>query len=104
LVLILAFTELRERSTLEDEFERELELVFSMESALSRLDEEMDKLRLEARLVEMLALTELSDPSTLDEELERLRLDVIFVEMLALTELSDASTLEEELERLKLEV
>lgn len=104
MVLMLAFTELSERSTLEDEFEREFELVLRIESALSRLDDDTDKLRLEARLVEMLALTELSDPSMLDEELERLRLDVTFVEILALTELSDASTLEDESERLRLEV
>ena len=48
MVLILAFTELSELSTLEEELERELELVLRMKSRLSTLDEESDKLRLEA--------------------------------------------------------
>jgi hypothetical protein len=55
-------------------------------------------------LVEILALTELSEPSMLDEDVERFKLEVMLVEMLALTELSAASTLEDELERLKLDV
>jgi hypothetical protein len=41
--------------------------------------------------------------STLDDELERLKLDAWLVEMLPLTRLRALSTLEEEFERLKLE-
>jgi hypothetical protein len=40
----------------------------------------------------------------LEEEFERLKLEVWLVEMLALTLLSERSTLEDELERLKLDV
>jgi hypothetical protein len=45
---MLAFTELRERSTLDEEFDSEFELVLMMESRLSTLDDDRDKLRLEA--------------------------------------------------------
>ena len=55
-------------------------------------------------MVEMLALTALSELSMLDEELERLKLEVWFVEMLALTIVSELSMLEEDFERLKLDV
>lgn len=52
---MLALTELREPSMLEDEF---------------------DRFRLDVTLVDILALTEFSDASTLDDEIERLRLEV----------------------------
>jgi hypothetical protein len=45
---MLALTELNERSTLEEELDREFELVLIIESKLSTLDEETDRLRLEA--------------------------------------------------------
>jgi len=45
---MLALTELNERSTLEEELDREFELVLIIESKLSMLDEETDRLRLEA--------------------------------------------------------
>ena len=60
------------------------------------LDDEVDRLRLDARLVETLALRELSDPSTLDEELDKLF-------ELVLSAARVASRLEELLERLRLE-
>lgn len=101
---MLALTELRDRSTLDEEFERVFELVLRIARRLSILDEDTDRLTLEALLVEMLAFTELSEPSMLEDELERFKLEVMLVEMLALTELSDASTLEDEFERLRLEV
>jgi hypothetical protein len=49
-------------------------------------------------------LTRLSALSTLEDDFERLKLEVWFVEMLLLTRVSALSTLEEEFERLKLEV
>ena len=52
----------------------------------------------------MLELTRFRALSTLEEELERLKLEVWLVVMLELTRLSALSTLEEELERLKLDV
>ena len=55
MVLMLALSELRELSMLDDEFESE---------------------RLEVWLVLMLALSELSELSMLDEEFERERLEV----------------------------
>ena len=45
---MLAFTELSERSTLEEEFESELELVLRVLSRLSTLEEERDKAMLDA--------------------------------------------------------
>lgn len=45
---MLAFTELSELSTLEDEFERLLELVLMTVSAASMLEEELERLTLEA--------------------------------------------------------
>ena len=45
-------------------------------SELSMLDEEFERLRLEAWLVDMLAFIELSELSMLDEELESERLEV----------------------------
>lgn len=47
MVVILAFTELRELSTLEDEFEMLSELAFIAASAPSILDEEFERLTLE---------------------------------------------------------
>lgn len=47
-MLILAFTELSERSTLEDEFDREFELVLMMARRLSTLEEDSDRLMLDA--------------------------------------------------------
>ena len=44
-------------------------------SELSMLDDEFESERLEAWLVETLALMELSELSMLEEEFERLRLD-----------------------------
>jgi hypothetical protein len=67
---MLAFSELSELSTLEDELERLKDDVLSAESAPSRLDDELLKLRLEVRFVVMLAFTELSELSTLEEEFE----------------------------------
>ena len=55
-------------------------------------------------MVDTLALRLLSELSRLDDELERLKLEVWFVEILPLRLLSELSTLDEELERLKLEV
>jgi hypothetical protein len=52
----------------------------------------------------MLLLTRVSALSTLEEEFERLRLEVWLVVMLLLTRVSALSMLEEELERLRLEV
>jgi hypothetical protein len=52
----------------------------------------------------MLLLTRVSAVSTLEDELERLKLEVWFVEMLLFTRLSALSTLEDEFERLRLEV
>jgi hypothetical protein len=52
----------------------------------------------------MLALMRFSELSKLDDELERLKLEVWFVEMLAFTEFKERSTLDDEFERLKLEV
>ena len=52
---MLALTEFKERSTLEDEFER---------------------LKLEVWFVEMLALMEFKERSMLEEEFERLKLEV----------------------------
>lgn len=52
----------------------------------------------------MLALTELSELSTLDDEFERLKLEARFVAMPASAELREASTLDDEFERLTLEV
>jgi hypothetical protein len=60
------------------------------------LDDEVDRLRLDARLVETLALRELSDPSTLDEELDKLF-------ELVLSAARVASMLDELFERLRLE-
>ena len=42
----------------------------------SRLEDELERLRLEVWLVLMLMFTRLSELSTLDDELERLRLEV----------------------------
>jgi hypothetical protein len=53
--------------------------------------------------VKILLFARFSALSTLDEELERLKLEVWFVEMLLLTRVSALSTLEDELERLRLE-
>jgi len=47
LVAMLAFTELSELSTLEDELETASELVLTAKSAASMLDEEFEKLRLD---------------------------------------------------------
>ena len=47
-MLMLALTEFSERSMLEDEFEREFELVLIIESALSTLEEDSERVRLEA--------------------------------------------------------
>jgi hypothetical protein len=44
---MLAFTELRELSTLEDELERLLELVLIAVRAASTLDDEFERLKLE---------------------------------------------------------
>ena len=55
-------------------------------------------------MVEMLALTLLSELSMLDDEFESERLEVWFVEMLALTLLSEFSMLDEEFESERLEV
>jgi hypothetical protein len=46
----------------------------------------------------------LRELSRLEDELERLKLEVWFVLILTLTRLSELSTLDEEFERLKLEV
>jgi hypothetical protein len=50
-----------------------------------------------------LALTRLRELSTLEEDSERLKLDAWFVLMLALTAFRALSTLDEEFERLKLD-
>ena len=55
-------------------------------------------------MVEILALTELSELSTLEDEFERLKLDAMFVATAVLAELSEASTLEEELDKFTLDV
>lgn len=47
-MLILAFTELSERSTLDEELESEFELVLRILSRLSTLEEERDKAMLDA--------------------------------------------------------
>jgi len=47
-VLILAFTELSERSTLDEELESEFELTLRISRRLSTLDEERDKAILDA--------------------------------------------------------
>ncbi len=60
------------------------------------LEEELDRLRLEVRLVDMLAFTELREVSTLEDEVERLF-------ELVLSAPSRASMLDELLERLRLE-
>ena len=49
-------------------------------------------------------MTLFRDLSMLDEELERLKLDAWLVETLAFTLLSELSMLEDELDRLRLEV
>lgn len=69
-VVMLAFTELSELSTLEEEFETLIELVLIAKSAASVLEDELERFRLEVWLVEILALTELSELSMLDEEFE----------------------------------
>ncbi len=51
-------------------------LALIMLSRLSILEEELERLRLEARLTSILELTELRRLSMLEEELERLRLEV----------------------------
>ena len=66
-------------------------------SAVSTLEDETDRLKLEVWLVETAALTTASRPSTLDELLERV---FDWVLMAA----RSASMLEEEFERLRLEV
>jgi hypothetical protein len=53
-----------------------LTLAFTILRELSTLDEELDNLKLEVWFVLTLALTKLSELSTLDDEFERLRLDV----------------------------
>ena len=50
--------------------------VFVRLSALSMLDEELERLKLEVWLVVMLLLTALSELSILDDEFERLKLEV----------------------------
>lgn len=52
----------------------------------------------------MLAFRMLSALSTLDDELDRLRLEVWFALILAFARFKELSRTEEELERLKLEV
>lgn len=94
---MLAFTELSELSTLDEELERFSDEVLRPESAPSRLDEELLRLMLDVWLVEMLALTELSELSTLEDEFES------WFELVLMTE-RRLSTLDEELERLRLEV
>ena len=51
-------------------------LLFTALSALSMLDEELERLKLEVWLVVMLLLTALSELSILDDEFERLKLEV----------------------------
>jgi len=63
----------------------------------STLDDEFERLRLDARLVEMLAFAEFSDASTLDEEFDRL-FELVFRAP------RSASRLDELFDRLKLEI
>lgn len=62
----------------------------------SMLDDELERLRLDARLVETLPFTELSEPSTLDDEVDKLF-------ELVLSAARIASRLDELFERLRLE-
>lgn len=94
---MLALTELSELSTLEDEFDSRRELVLIVARFASKLDDEFERLRLDARLVDMFALAEFRDASTLDDELDK-PLKLVF------SMASVASTLEELLERLRLDV
>jgi hypothetical protein len=61
------------------------------------LDEDWERFKLEVMFVEILAFTELSEPSTLEDEFERLKLEVWFAMMLELSTSRTASTLAEEI-------
>lgn len=52
----------------------------------------------------MLALTEFNELSTLEDEFERLKLEARFVAIATLAELREASTLEDEFDKLTLDV
>lgn len=67
---MLALTELRELSTLDDEVETLLELVLRVARVTSTLEEDSDRLNDDVIFAEMLALTELRELSTLEDELE----------------------------------
>jgi hypothetical protein len=69
-------TAVRAVSTLEEELEREFELVFVVVRTASMLDEELLRVRLEVWLAVIELFTTVSAASTLDEELERLSEDV----------------------------
>ena len=94
---MLALTELRELSTLDDEVETLLELVLRVARVTSTLEEDSDRLNDDVIFAEMLALTELRELSTLDDEFEIAR-ELAFVEARA------ASMLEDEFDKLALEV
>lgn len=94
---MLAFTELRELSTLDDELESCNELVFITAKLASILEEEFERLKLEALLVAIFALAEFSEASTEEDEFERLF-------ELVLRAPRRASRLDELLERLRLDV
>ncbi len=84
-------------STLEEESERLIELVFKVASVASRLDEELLKLRLEVWFVDISVLVALSAASTLLDEPE-----IEFDEVLRIE--SVVSTLDDDVERLKEDV
>lgn len=65
---MLALTELSEVSTLDDEVETLLELAFVTARAASILEDELDRLTLEAWFVVMLLLVVVSAESTLAED------------------------------------
>lgn len=94
---MLPLTELSEVSTLDEEVETLLELAFVADRAASILEDELERLTLEAWLVVMLLLVVASAESTLAEDRES-KLE------LALMTPSRASTLDDELERLRLDV
>ena len=82
---------------LEEDEEKESELVFIVARAASILDDELLKLRLEVWLVLIRVLTVVRAASTLEDELD-MELELV------LRAVSTASTLEEELLRLRLDV
>jgi hypothetical protein len=97
-VVIAAFTPARAASTLDDEFEIELELALIAASAASTLEDELERLRLEVWAVVIAAFVTPRATSVAEDEFERVSDEVCAVVIAAFNVPRAASVLDDELE------